>query len=246
MTLEGAVNDKVRVTRQTGDHALIKAKAGDADLDRAVATAVGWEKLSRPASPKPSAWLRPDKADLPALAARAWPELHRLGPVFLEAFKLRAVPPVASTLCARSNCCTMPPIAVTAAEPGRRACPSASCARPGVRRSWAPLQQLAALERRIWEARHVAAGAARSAARSRRHLGRRQSAMARRRGSAHPARVVHRHARGRAVACRRHALRLLRRTIWPSAAPCWTGGLRTCRPRPPPTRSRMSGSRAMI
>ena len=40
--------------------------------------------------PKPSAWS--------ALAARAWPVLHRLGPLFLDAFKLRAVPAAAATL----------------------------------------------------------------------------------------------------------------------------------------------------
>jgi TnpA family transposase len=91
-----AVNDKVRLLAKLGT-ALIKTKAGDADLDRAVATAVGWEKLAASVA-EAERLARPDKADLPALAARAWPVLHRLGPVFLEAFKLRAVPPVASTL----------------------------------------------------------------------------------------------------------------------------------------------------
>lgn len=42
--------------------------------------------------------MRPDKADLPALAARAWPVLRRLGPVFLDAFQLHAVPAATSTL----------------------------------------------------------------------------------------------------------------------------------------------------
>jgi hypothetical protein len=41
---------------------------------------------------------RPDKADLPALTLRAWPVLHRLGPLFLGAFRLRAVPAAAATL----------------------------------------------------------------------------------------------------------------------------------------------------
>jgi TnpA family transposase len=91
-----AVNDKVRLLAKLGT-ALIKAKAGGADLDGAVAVAVGWEKLAASVA-EAERLARPDKADLPALAARAWPVLHRLGPVFLDAFKLRAVPAAASTL----------------------------------------------------------------------------------------------------------------------------------------------------
>ena len=91
-----AVNDKVRLLAKLGV-ALIKAKAGGADLDGAVATAVGWEKLAASVA-EAERLARPDKADLPALAARAWPVLHRLGPVFLDAFKRRAVPTAASTL----------------------------------------------------------------------------------------------------------------------------------------------------
>jgi hypothetical protein len=91
-----AVNDKVRLLAKLGT-ALIKAKADKADLDGAVATAVGWEKLAASVA-EAERLARPDKADLPALAARAWPVLHRLGPVFLDAFKLRAVPAAASTL----------------------------------------------------------------------------------------------------------------------------------------------------
>jgi len=91
-----AVNDKVRLLAKLGT-ALIKAKAGGADLDGAVATAVGWEKLAASVA-EAERLARPDKADLPALATRAWPVLHRLGPVFLDAFKLRAVPTAASTL----------------------------------------------------------------------------------------------------------------------------------------------------
>jgi TnpA family transposase len=91
-----AINDKVRLLAKLGT-ALIKAKADKADLDGAVATAVGWEKLAASVA-EAERLARPDKADLPALAARAWPVLHRLGPVFLDAFKLRAVPAAASTL----------------------------------------------------------------------------------------------------------------------------------------------------
>lgn len=91
-----AVNDKVRLLAKLGT-ALIKAKADGGDLDGAVATAVGWEKLAASVA-EAERLARPDKADLPALAARAWPVLHRLGPVFLDAFKLRAVPAAAATL----------------------------------------------------------------------------------------------------------------------------------------------------
>ena len=91
-----AVNDKVRLLAKLGT-ALIKAKADGGDLDGAVATAVGWEKLAASVA-EAERLARPDKADLPALATRAWPVLHRLGPVFLDAFKLRAVPAAAATL----------------------------------------------------------------------------------------------------------------------------------------------------
>jgi len=91
-----AIDDKVRMLAKLGS-ALIKAKTDDADLDGAVATAVGWEKLAASVA-EAERLARPDRADLPALAARAWPVLHRLGPVFLDAFKLRAVPAAASTL----------------------------------------------------------------------------------------------------------------------------------------------------
>jgi hypothetical protein len=48
--------------------------------------------------PQAARHARPDKTDLPALAIRAWPVLHRLGPLFLGAFQLRAVRAAASTL----------------------------------------------------------------------------------------------------------------------------------------------------
>jgi TnpA family transposase len=91
-----AINDKVRLLAKLGT-ALIKAKAGGTDLDGAVATAVGWEKLAASVA-EAERLARPDKADLPALATRAWPVLHRLGPVFLDMFRLRAVPAAIATL----------------------------------------------------------------------------------------------------------------------------------------------------
>jgi len=69
----------------------------DADLDGAVASSVGWDKLAASVADA-ERLARPDKVDLPALAVRAWPVLHRLGPMFLDAFQLRAVPAAAATL----------------------------------------------------------------------------------------------------------------------------------------------------
>ncbi len=91
-----AINDKVRLLVRLGG-ALIAAKQDDADLDGAVADSVGWERLAASVA-EAERLARPDKVDLPALAARAWPVLHRLGPVFLDAFQLRAVPAAAATL----------------------------------------------------------------------------------------------------------------------------------------------------
>src|SRR3712207_3269971 len=91
-----AVNDKVRLLAKVGA-ALIEAKENGADLDGAVAASVGWEKLAASvAEAERLAW--PDKVDLPALAARAWPVLHRLGSAFLAPLHLRAVPATAPPL----------------------------------------------------------------------------------------------------------------------------------------------------
>jgi hypothetical protein len=93
-----AVNDKVRLFARLGA-ALIAAKTteGEADLDGAVVSAIGWEKLAESVA-EAERLSRPDKVDLPALATRAWPVLHRLGPLFLDTFELRAVPAAAATL----------------------------------------------------------------------------------------------------------------------------------------------------
>jgi len=91
-----AVNAKVRLLAKLGT-ALLEAKQAGEDLDGAVATAVGWDKLAASVA-EAQRLARPDKADLPALAARAWPVLRRLGPLFLDAFQLRAVPAATATL----------------------------------------------------------------------------------------------------------------------------------------------------
>ena len=91
-----AINDKVRLLAKLGA-VLLQARNSGADLNEAVATMVGWDKLARNVE-EAERLARSDKADLPALAVRAWPVLHRLGPLFLAAFQLRAVPAAATTL----------------------------------------------------------------------------------------------------------------------------------------------------
>ena len=80
-----AVNDKVRLLAKLGA-ALIEAKRSGTDLDGAVAVSVGWDRLAASVA-EANKLARPDKTDLPALAVRAWPVLHRLGPLFLGAFQ---------------------------------------------------------------------------------------------------------------------------------------------------------------
>ena len=91
-----AVNDKVRLLAKLGA-ALIEAKNRGADLDRAVASAVGWERLAASVAAA-ERLARPDKVDLKALAGRAWPVMHRLGPMVLDTFRFRALPAAAATL----------------------------------------------------------------------------------------------------------------------------------------------------
>ena len=60
-----------------------KGEAAKAASRGAVASSVGWEKLAASVV-EAERLARSDKVDLPALAARAWPVLHRLGPAFLD------------------------------------------------------------------------------------------------------------------------------------------------------------------
>ena len=91
-----AINDKVRLLAKLGA-ALIEARESGADLQAAVACVIGWDKLARSVE-EAKRLARPDKVDLSALAARAWPVLHRLGPLFLGSLQFHAVPAAAATL----------------------------------------------------------------------------------------------------------------------------------------------------
>ena len=91
-----AINDKVRVLAKLGT-ALIEARESGTDLQEAIASAIGWDKLARSVA-EAERLARPYRADLPALAARAWPVLHRLGPLFLGSLCFHSVPAAAATL----------------------------------------------------------------------------------------------------------------------------------------------------
>jgi hypothetical protein len=91
---------------------------------------------------------RPDKTDLPALAGRAWPVLHRLGPLFLDAFQFRAIPAAASTLRAVE-------LLRTAYISGGKKWPSSlriSFLRPAWREAANHVASTGGNERRTWEA----------------------------------------------------------------------------------------------
>src|SRR5215210_5222360 len=136
------VNDKVRLLAKLGG-ALIEARDAGADLEQAVATAIGWDKLARGVA-EAERLARPETTDLAALAARAWPVLHRLGPLFLRAFPLRAVPAAAGALRA------VEVLRDAYASAGRRWPPSlpTSFLRP----AWRDAVLGAATDRRTWEA----------------------------------------------------------------------------------------------
>jgi TnpA family transposase len=91
-----AINDKVRLLAKLGA-VLLEAKESGADLQEAVASAIGWDKLAYSVE-EAKRLARPDKADLPALARRAWPVLHRLGPLFVGSLRFHSVPAAAATL----------------------------------------------------------------------------------------------------------------------------------------------------
>ena len=77
--------------------ALITARDSGADWQEAVAATVGWDKLARSVA-EANRLARPDKTDLRALAGRAWPVLHRLGPLFLGPLHFCAMPAAIATL----------------------------------------------------------------------------------------------------------------------------------------------------
>jgi len=136
-----AVNDKVRLLAKLGG-ALIEARDAGADLEQAVATAIGWDKLARGVA-EAERLARPETTDLAALAARAWPVLHRLGPLFLSAFQFRAVPAAAGALRA------IEVLRDTYASGGRRW--PRSLPTSFLRPAWRDAVLGAATDRRIWE-----------------------------------------------------------------------------------------------
>jgi TnpA family transposase len=91
-----SVNEKVRLFTKLGE-ALLAAKEAKADPLKAVETAVGWDRLARSVE-EARRLVRPDKPNLAALATRAWPVLHRLGPIFLDALPFRGLPAAAGTV----------------------------------------------------------------------------------------------------------------------------------------------------
>ena len=75
---QDAVRIRGTIERLDGSTYVIKARDGGTDLSEAVAGSVGWDRLAAGVA-EAERMARPDKTDLPALDARAWPVLHRLG-----------------------------------------------------------------------------------------------------------------------------------------------------------------------
>ena len=137
------INDKVRLLARLGE-TLIEARESGADLQEAVASAIGWDKLARSVE-EAKRLARPDKTDLPALGTRAWPVLHRLGPLFLGSLRFHALPAAAATLRAVE-------ILRAIYESGGRKWPRSlptSFLRPAWREA---VLSAGGAERRIWEA----------------------------------------------------------------------------------------------
>src|SRR4051794_10533251 len=211
-------------------------KETDADLDGAVVSAVGWEKLAASVA-EAERLARPDKVNLPALAVRAWPVLHRLGPLFLDAFQLRAVPAGTATLRAvellhgayRSGGRTWPrspPTSFLRPVWREAVLDSGSKGVTGYRRVWEAATLLALRERLragdIW-----VEGSRHSGAPSRINSSRPRCSPP----CARPGRCP--------SPCPRP-----RRSTWPGAVPCWNGAWGRSTPKPRPTRWKTSGSKA--
>lgn len=91
-----SVNDKMRLLIRLGE-ALVTAKDSKQDPLQAVEAAVGWDRLTRSVE-EARRLVRPDKPNLAALAARAWPVLHRLGPLVLDVLRFRGLSAAAGTV----------------------------------------------------------------------------------------------------------------------------------------------------
>lgn len=137
------INDKVRLLAKLGS-TLIEARDSDADLEEAVTATIGWDKLARSVA-EAERLVRSDKADLLALAARTWPVLHRLGPLFLDSFQFRAVSAATATLRAVEMLRNI-------YDSGSRKWPR-NLPRSSLRPAWRnALSNAGPAERRVWEA----------------------------------------------------------------------------------------------
>jgi len=228
-----AVNDKVRLLAKLGA-ALIEAKQCGADLDGAVASAVGWERLAASVADA-ERLARPDKVDLKALAGRAWPVMHRLGPMVLDTFRFQALPAAAATLRAVE-------LLHGVYSSGRSTWPKSpptSFLRPAWRDAVLNSGPADAVEhRRTWEAATLLALSHHLRAGDIWVEGSRQ-------WRAIEDQLFHPHCSppcAKPGHCRSPCLRQQRNT-WRNAAPCWIGAWGRSTPKPPLTRWRTSGSK---
>jgi TnpA family transposase len=90
------INAKVRLFTRLGEALLAARETGSDPLD-AVAAAIGWDRLKESVE-EAKRLARPDGPDYLALAARGYPIIRKVGPLFLEAFELRAVPAAAGVV----------------------------------------------------------------------------------------------------------------------------------------------------
>ena len=226
-----AINDKVRLLARLGA-ALIEAKESGADLQEAVAAAIGWDKLARSVE-EAKRLARPDKADLAALAARAWPVLHRLGPLFLGSLRFHALPAAAATLRAVD-------LLRSIYESGGRKWPRSlptSFLRPAWREA---VLSADGAERRIWEAATLLALRDRLRAGDIWVEGSRQWRAIEDQLIAPALFAAMREAGPLPVLRRRPP-----KSTSPSVARCWAGASPKSPPRPRPTSWKTSGSTAM-
>ena len=122
------INDKVRLLARLGE-TLIEARESGADLQEAVASAIGWDKLARSVE-EAKRLARPDKTDLPALGRAPGRCCTVSGRCFWDRSAFTRFRP-SRRRCGRSRYCTRSTKA--AAENGRAACRPAFSGRRGAK-----------------------------------------------------------------------------------------------------------------